>query len=256
MSRKTPSGRGLGWRPQLPDHRDALYTHQTPLAIAKALPKVVDLRGACPPVYDQGELGSCTGNGTAFLLHFDLLRENLITPDHIGPSRLAIYYGARALEGDIPQDAGAEVRDAVKTTLRGVVFEDLWPYDVRKFAQKPPPYTREMKDRTMVYRPVAQNSTAIRGCLASGYPIVFGFTCFPELDNVGRDGYLSMPSPHDPVMGGHCGALVGYMDAPRRYIVRNSWGPRWGDAGYFYMPYEYVHRADLSADFWMVQTVG
>jgi hypothetical protein len=30
--RTTPNGRGLGWRRQIPDHRDALYTFQTPSA--------------------------------------------------------------------------------------------------------------------------------------------------------------------------------------------------------------------------------
>jgi C1A family cysteine protease len=49
---------------------------------------------------------------------------------------------------------------------------------------------------------------------------------------------------------------MGYDDASRHFIVRNSWGPDWGDKGYFYMPYEYVFRKDLSDDLWMVETVG
>jgi hypothetical protein len=49
-----------GWIPDLPDHRDFMYA--APLAVLRVLPPKKDLSGQCPPVYDQGELGSCTAN--------------------------------------------------------------------------------------------------------------------------------------------------------------------------------------------------
>ena len=52
-----------GWRPDLPDHRDLVYA--TPHPVALALPPSVDLRPKCPPVYDQGQLSSCTANAIA-----------------------------------------------------------------------------------------------------------------------------------------------------------------------------------------------
>ena len=50
-----------GWIPDLPDQRDFMYA--APLAALRALPPKKDLTGQCPPVYDQGELGSpaCAG---------------------------------------------------------------------------------------------------------------------------------------------------------------------------------------------------
>jgi C1A family cysteine protease len=39
-------------------------------------------------------------------------------------------------------------------------------------------------------------------------------------------------------MGGQAVLAVGYDDANKRLIVRNSWGKGWGDEGYFYMPYK------------------
>src|SRR4051812_38919528 len=54
-----------------------------------ALPKKVDLRSGCPPVYDQGELGSCTANAIAGALQFDLIKQKM--PDVFSPSRLFIY---------------------------------------------------------------------------------------------------------------------------------------------------------------------
>jgi len=52
-----------GWLPDLPDHRDHYYA--AVVEKAAALPASVDLRAQCPPVYDQGQLGSCTANAIA-----------------------------------------------------------------------------------------------------------------------------------------------------------------------------------------------
>ena len=87
--------RGYGWRPQLPDARDKLYTAR-PKA---ALPSEFDLRPSMPPVYDQGQLGSCTGNAIAGAMEYERDRQGL--SDFV-PARLFIYYNERALEGTSP----------------------------------------------------------------------------------------------------------------------------------------------------------
>jgi len=45
-----------GWIPDVPDQRDHLYSAPTEFLLK--LPAAVDLRPKCPPVYDQGNLGS------------------------------------------------------------------------------------------------------------------------------------------------------------------------------------------------------
>ena len=37
--------------------------------------------------------------------------------------------------------------------------------------------------------------------------------------------------------------------------MRNSWGPKLGLKGYFTMPFEYLIKTDLSADFWAIRVV-
>jgi hypothetical protein len=64
-----PIHRKYGWVPDLPDQRDHMYAAPSPV-LAK-LPLKKDLRSGCPPVYDQGQLGSCTANAIAGAIQFD-----------------------------------------------------------------------------------------------------------------------------------------------------------------------------------------
>ena len=83
-----------GWIPDLPDQRDHLYA--APPRVLAVLPAKVDLRPRCPPVLDQGELGSCTANAIANAFRFDEMKQKVAKP--MAPSRLFIYYNERAME--------------------------------------------------------------------------------------------------------------------------------------------------------------
>jgi C1A family cysteine protease len=97
----------------------------------------------------------------------------------------------------------------------------------------------------------------MRGCLAAGYPFVFGFTVYEsfESQDMAHSGVLQMPQPDEQVLGGHAVLAVGYDDASQRFIVRNSWGDTWGQAGYFTMPYAYLTTRGLASDFWTMRIV-
>jgi len=62
------SPKWYGWLPDLPDHRDLLYSAIAP-KVAR-LPKKIDLQAKCSPVEDQGQLGSCTANSLVGALEF------------------------------------------------------------------------------------------------------------------------------------------------------------------------------------------
>ena len=100
-----------GWKPDKPDHRD--FTYSVPHPTAVALPPKVDLRPGCPPVYDQGQMGSCTANAIAGAIEFEQIKQKV---KEFTPSRLFIYYNERVMEGTAPSvDSGAEIRDGVKS---------------------------------------------------------------------------------------------------------------------------------------------
>jgi C1A family cysteine protease len=249
-----PQIQRFGWIPDLPDHRDYLYA--APRAVLLQLPTSFDLTDKCPPVYDQGQLGSCTGNAIAGAIEFDRMKEGL--QDFI-PSRLFIYYNERAMEGTINSDSGAQIRDGIKSVVKqGDCPEDEWPYDIAKFQERPPAacYQDALQHKATSYHRLVRNLNQMKGCLASGYPFVFGFTVYDSFQPaVEQDGHVPMPAPGEGVLGGHAVLAVGYDDASQWFIVRNSWGVIGQMKGYFTIPYPYLMDSGLSSDFWTIRLV-
>ena len=242
--------RVLGWKPQLPDFRD-----YTPIIFPVTTLISVDLRSQFPPVYDQGQLGSCTGNGNAAIYEYTKMKQG---KDYFVPSRLKIYFDERTLEDTVKQDAGAQIRDGIKVmATMGVCPETMWPYDVTKFKQKPPKscYDIAVKNEVESYSPVTQTLEQLRGCLVAGYPVVFGITLYDsfQTQQVEQTGIVPTPQSTETVDGGHCMVLVGYDDSKQWFIVRNSWGDSWGDKGYCYIPYDYFLK--MASDLWMIKLV-
>jgi C1A family cysteine protease len=242
-----------GWKKDHIDKRDIKFKIAKPLLLK--LPVRIDLRGAAmPAVYDQEDLGSCTANSVGGICQYEDNKDGVSIP----PSRLFVYYNTRAIEGNVPSDSGAEIRNTIKSVNRwGYCDEKLWPYITSKFAVKPndPAYAKALAERVTSYNRVTQQAQYIKAAVVAKHPVAFGFVVYPGFESaeVARTGVVPMPNParEDPI-GGHAVAVVGYDDVKRWFIVRNSWGPNWGDKGYFYMPYQYVLDRNLSSDFWIV----
>lgn len=225
------------WLPDLPDHRDFIYTEKVVAPLS--LPQLVDLRPQCSPVFDQKQIGSCTANALAGAMEFlelgELRQKNqsaeVFGAEFAALSRLFIYYNERVIEGTTTQDAGAMLRDGVKSLCdRGVCREILWKYATANVFKKPvaKAYAEGAKHCISSYlRLLSLND--MRQCLASGFPFVFGFSVYESFESpaVARTGVMSMPDSSERLLGGHAVMAVGYDDAKKRLVVRNSWGSQW-----------------------------
>ena len=210
-------------------------------------PRIVDLRHLDMPIWDQGSMGSCTGQSWA-ALHDFLRRKTLNNKGVFKPSsRLFIYNCERIGSNTLHEDSGANMRDGgdVLHDL-GVCPEKMFDYKHDNLYKMP---TGEMYSEAAAHK----NSTyyaldtvrEMRHCLQEGYPFVFGFAVPNEFMGftMASKGRMPINDWYSDQQGGHAVMCVGYDDEKREFIVRNSWGPDWGDKGYFYMPYSIMQNA-------------
>lgn len=242
--------RNYGWCPDVPDFRDFRLSAATDEA---SLPDAVDFSTLMPPVWDQGSLGSCTGHAIAAAVQ---LEQRQWHPKwDFTPSRLFIYYNEREVEGTIGEDCGAMIRTGIKTVVsQGVCREDLWPYNIEVFSQKPPisAYNNASLHKALLYQRVPQTKAAIKHVLSSQTCVVFGFAVYESFESreVAKHGLASMPTTREKMLGGHAVCAVGYD--PDYVFIRNSWGEGWGLGGYFKLPWGYILDGNLADDFWAI----
>jgi C1A family cysteine protease len=254
------TNRRYGWLPDLPDNRDKKWApKKSRRGVLPKLPSKVDLRstGFMPPVYDQSYLGSCTANAVAGAFEFEQRRQGLL--DYI-PARLFIYYEERRIIQTLDQDSGAFIRDGLRVVNRlGAPHETLWPYDINTYTIQPSPgaYSDGLLHQATAYASVDnKREFDVKQALAAGLPVVFGFTVYPWFESPDAAGFCR-PVAGQNVLGGHAVLLVGYFRVGNVWwgIVRNSWGPSWGQSGYCYMPLRWICDYYNADDFWVIQQV-
>lgn len=263
-----------GWRRSNPDHRDHIYS--TPRNVLQKLPSSIDLDPLnnsvgvpFDPCWDQGALGCCGPSSLAENILYDLIinsQPNVKQPNKIVvPSRLFSYYTTRELMDTIKSDSGVDNRTMLKALNQfGWCNEDLCPYDITKFEDKPSyaAYSQAIGRKLEEYSNVPQSSAQMKGCLAGdpdngilGRPFIFGFTVYEsfESDEVTRTGVVPLPAYSEKVLGGHDVLIMGYNDLTQLFKFKNHYSDSWGDRGYGYIPYSYAINPDLAGDFWCVK---
>ena len=243
-----------GCHPDLPDARDLARA----VPQAADLPPTHDLRPLCPPVYNQGDLGSCTANAIAAAIEID---HRLANQPAWTPSRLFIYYNERAAEKMTATDSGGRLRDGLKSVAKqGVCPETLWAYDITRFAVKPDErcYVDALKNLALKYESVPQHSGALEQILFSGKAVIVHMTLYEgfESETVSHTGMVPLPGKFETSLGGHAVLCVGYDRPQQRFLMRNSWGPSWGLEGYFWLPYAYLCDPALAGYFWVIDAVS
>tara|TARA_B110000977_G_C10996549_1_gene462122 strand:+ start:443 stop:1210 length:768 start_codon:yes stop_codon:yes gene_type:complete len=235
-----------GWNRDSPDYRDK-YIHYNLLLD----PENLDLRHKMPGIYNQYSIGSSVANAVAAAYEYNQIQ---LDDNHIFiPSRLFIYYNTRKIENTIMYDAGAQIRNTIKSiNIHGICSETKWNYNPYNLTVKPLDECYRQVPSIKYYR-LHQNIESLKGSLSHGIPFIFGFSVYDNFEKITKNNNtLSIPNKKDTYLGGHCGLCVGYDDSKEIFIIRNSFGLEWGDQGHFNMKYEYILNSNLCSDLWVI----
>lgn len=212
-----------------------------------------------PPVYDQGQIGSCTANAT--LTAYQQTTHKQGEPA-VNLSRLLLYYNSRLREDTVNEDAGAMIPDVINVLQEvGVCDEHFWPYDTNNYTLLPSceANTESSKHMATDCFPVNQDVNEIKQTLLQGNAVVYGMLVFPSMMShaTAASGIVRLPLHGEQPVGGHCVAICGWDESVNggSFLVRNSWGSDWGKHGNFYIPYRYVLDNNLASDFWVIRSV-
>ncbi len=226
-------------------------------AAAKAAASNIDLREAWWAVGDQGSTGSCVGWGSAD----SVLRWHFVKAGRLAKTeKLSVrYLWMAAKETDVYtarptsfiESDGTWLTAALSIAQKfGVVTDKVLPFALGGSAQMYTGtantfYALASQLRIASYFNLGRDLSAWRNWLATKGPILTRL----DVDNA----FLQASSAKGKLdtfkfgagLGGHCVALVGYVNG--RFVVRNSWGTGWGDKGFAYAAESYAQPAFTEA---------
>lgn len=203
-------------------------------------PAKVDLRQFFTPIKNQGELGACSAFALVGIYEY-ILRKNHKQDNDL--SEAFVYYNVRRMMDTVGEDSGSSLYNVVVSMgTEGVCAEHYCPYTDKVDMPQPSAeaYEDALQRKIVKALNVQKDINHIKSAVAEGYPVAVSLKIFESFEPVA--GFVSRPSEEEVESnqsGNHAMVVCGYSDEEKIFIVRNSWGPKFGDQGYCYIPYSY-----------------
>jgi C1A family cysteine protease len=179
-------------------------------------------------VRDQKSCGSCVAFGTIAAIEGTTrvtAKRPTLTVD-LSEAHLFYCHGAsegrKCSNGWWPEQALEAVRS------KGIVDEACFPYTPGDQACRPCSDASSRLVKITSWRSLS-SIAEMKTWIAEKGPLIGCFTVYEDFRSY-RSGVYRHVSGNQ--LGGHCIAVVGYSDAERAWIIRNSWGPGWAESGY------------------------
>jgi len=214
-------------------------TAAVPLAETIGAPAAVDLRNLngknyTTPVKNQGGCGSCVAFGTVAVMETTYKRKANLPSSAIDLSEAHLFYchgrseGRNCSNGWWPENALKKARDI------GVTFEQHYQYTAgdQNCTGLSSNWQSDLAKVTGFTK--LTSPAAMKDWIAKHGSITGCFVVYQDFFQY-RSGVYKHLSGES--RGGHCVEIIGYNDSLKAWICKNSWGPNWGDNGYFMIEY-------------------
>lgn len=258
-AQEPPSEPGTGLLFDLPSYRGAPYKATLTEASYAAAPLKASLEAYCPTPGDQGKFGTCVAFAVAYHARTILwgmehrvtdkarLTAAVFSPTFVyeqikSPDDTTCSKGTNPIRAlDLMKTVGTAPLNAVPYLCGGSVTDaamlkalDFTITDYQTL------FAADVVDRGVRVK-------SVKKALAEGYPVILGFTVAKSFYT---SGFVWRPMATDAGATGqhgkHAMVVVGYDDTlfGGAFRVLNSWGQKWADKGFVWIPYD--HFADYA----------
>jgi C1A family cysteine protease len=192
------------------------------------------------PIRDQGQCGSCWAFAmTGGLESYVLLQQH--TPGKDVALSEQILVSCDKDDGDDGCNGGDLNGDFL--VQNGLPAASAFPYSSTDGDSGTCPASWDQKANLYKigsWGSVKDNVKAIKTALAKYGPLPTTFMVYEDFMHY-KSGIYTF-SGQGKELGGHAVVIVGYNDAERYFIVKNSWGTGWGENGYFRIDYSAMKK--------------
>ncbi len=227
-------------------------------------PPTMDLRSGFTAIRDQGTQGSCAAFAVVSVFEYMLKTGGEKITSNL--SEAFVYYNVRKKDDKQMEDSGSSVYDTINAIHDlGVCTEELCPYLETDYTTEPtqPAYVDALQRTIATAKSITltgdtdRNVRDIKSALADGYPVIVSLRICNSFN--ATKGFVKKPSAEEILQesqGSHAMVVCGYSDKEKFFIVRNSWGTKFGDHGYCYIPYSYIEDPNLNMAAFIVTEVN
>lgn len=203
-------------------------------AKVNSLPTKIDWRNVnghnyVTGVRDQGNCGSCWAFGSTAILE-----SRILITSHTPDKDLDLSEQAMVSCDDENMGCSGGFPDSAMSYLKtaGIPLETDAPYNSGGTGITGA-CTAKMQQNTYRvtgFEDVATSVEAIKNAIVQYGPLVTGFVVYTDFLSYQSGVYSHVTGVAE---GGHMVAIVGYDDVEQAWIIKNSWGPDWGEGGFF-----------------------
>jgi C1A family cysteine protease len=247
--REEPRERDVSWRQEMDEETKAILTDKA------GRPAQWDWRNVngkdwTTPIRDQVKCGACGAFASAAVveMNWQIYAKKAFSGIHLSEAEI-FFCGCGKCCG-----TGWYLNKAFDfLKQKGVQDESSYPYrphDQECGAESCHPSSTTQPKTTISGWVKLPDAEAAKKWLSQVGPIGTGFRVFKDFGNY-KSGVYKHTTGND--VGGHFIAIVGYDDAGQYWICKNSWGPAWGENGWFRIGYNECQMGTNSYPFYGVK---